>query len=282
MPEDQFSAANYIKAAAEQTDSEIDAGKLALAMVYDDHSGLNFPSLQKYIHHLKIIKEQVMQHYHMLLDAGSDDDVGVRMAALKSVIVEEFGYEADDPQYEILESADIIRVIDRGRGCAASLGILYLDAARKCGWQIAGVEIASQFLCRIEHGGKRQIFDPALGCRPMHAHDLRALVKGRLGKEAELSFEYIDGMDVRSSLVHLCNLLKTRRIEMGEYEKALDIIERMRVLKPSEYRLLFDAGVLYARTGQIDKAKACLGAYIEKTPNPYDRYEAKALLGDLE
>ncbi len=281
MLNDQFKAIDYIKASAEKADGDIDAGKLALAMVYDDHFGLTLPSLERYFHHFKIIAENVMRHYCALIDAGSADDVGVRMAALKNVIVGELGYEGDDPWHEILESADMIRVIDRGSGCCAALGLLYMDAARKCGWQVEGLDVASHFLCRIEHEGERQIFDPANGCRVMRAHDLRALVKDRLGEEAELSSKYMEGLDVRGSLIHLCNSLKLRRIEMGEYEPALEMIERMRLLEPKEYRLLLDAGVLYARTGQIEKARVCLEDYIENAPSPYDRHEAKVLLDEL-
>jgi len=282
MLEDQFKAIDYIKASAQKADSEIDAGMLALAMVYDDHPGLIALSLDRYIHHYKIITDKVLQHYRILIDAGSADDVGVRLAALKSMIVDEFGYMVDDPQHEILESADMIRVIDRGKGCSEALGLLYMDGARKCGWQIEGLDVASHFLCRMEHEGERQIFDPADGCRVMHAHDLRALVKGRLGETAELSSKYLEGMSVRQSIIHLCNRLKLRRIEMGEYEQALALTKRMRALAPDEYRLLLDAGVLYARTGQTDKARGCLEKYIEKAPGLYDRHEAKALLDDLD
>jgi regulator of sirC expression with transglutaminase-like and TPR domain len=281
MLEDQFKAIDYIKESAGKADGEIDAGKLALALVYDDHTGLTPPSLERYFHHFKIIAQNVMQHYRMLLDAGSVDDVGVRMAALKSVIIGELGYEGDDPNYEALESADMIRVIDRGSGSRAALGIIYMDAARKCGWQVEGLDVASHFLCRIEHNGERQIFDPADGCKIMRAHNLRALVKDRLGEEAELSSEYMDGMNIRQCLIYLCNYLKSRRIEMGEYDQALKMIERMRMVEPDEYRLMLDAGVLYARTGQIDEARACLEDYIKIAPSPYDQYEARVLLNEL-
>ena len=282
MTENQFKAIDFIEDCAGKAESEIDVGRLALAMVYDDHPGLMAASLDRYFNHFRSVVERVQARYSTLINAGSADDVGVRIAALKGVIADEYGYAPDDPLYEILESADMLRVIDRGKASPEALGILYMDVARKCGWQIEGLDVVSHFLCRLEHKGERQIFDPSQGCKIMQAHDLRGMVKDRLGEGAELSSKYLEGMTVRQSIIYLCNSLKLRRIEMGEYEKALEMIERMRCVMPEEYRLLFDAGVLCARTVQTDKARAYLEEYIEKTPDPYDRFEAKALLDDLD
>jgi regulator of sirC expression with transglutaminase-like and TPR domain len=282
VSDDQFIALDYIEASAGKADEHIDAGKLALAMVYDDHAGLALPSLKRYFYHFKVIAEKVMYRYRALIDAGSDDNTGVRLAALKDVIAHELGYERDEPECEILESVDMIRVIDRGRGDSIALGLLYIDAARKCGWRIEGLDVASHFLCRIEHNGEREIFDPADGCRVMHAHDLRSIVKERLGERAELLPEYMEGMDIRACIICLCDVLKSRRIEMGEYEKALEMVERMHLLKPEGGRLLLDAGVLYARIGNTEKARACLEDYIEHAPTSYDLYEAKVLLNELD
>jgi len=55
----------------------------------------------------------------------------------------------------------------------------------------------------------------------------------------------------------------------------------MRLLMPEEYRLLLDAGVLFARTNNIEQAKACLNDYIERAPNDYDRRDALLLLSEL-
>jgi len=47
------------------------------------------------------------------------------------------------------------------------------------------------------------------------------------------------------------NNAKLRQIEGEDYLGALKTVEVMRLLDPNEYRLLFDAGVLYARTHQV-------------------------------
>ena len=274
----EFDAQDYISSCALKPEDEVKIGKLALGMVYADHEGI---SVDRYINHLKKMSGEAERRYKALRGAGSDDDVRTRLAALKHVIADIHDYQQDSKNHEILEGADIIRVIDRGRGCSTALCVLYMDVARSQGWQIDGLNLPSQFLCRLEYNGERLIFDPSSGCKIMEAHNLRALVKQTLGDEAELSTEYLEGLDARQTVIHLCNHIKHRRIEMGEYDQALSMVKRMRLLMPEEYRLLLDAGVLFARTNNIEQAKVCLNDYIERAPNDYDRRDALLLLSEL-
>lgn len=279
MINSDFRALEYIESCTSKANEDIDVGLLAMAMVYDDHEGL---LIDRYKNHVNKVADQVNSYYQGLIGEGAEDDVGVRLAALKHVIYDSHHYQADTKDHEILESADFIRVIDRGKGCATALCLLYMDSACKAGWQIEGLNVPSGYLCRLEYDGQRIVFDPAQGCRVMQAHDLRHALKQSLGEAAELSTEYLKGKNVRQVVVHLCNHIKLRRIEMGEYEKALQIITRMRLLVPDEYRLLLDSGVLFARTGNNQEAIYCLNAYIGKAQNFYDKHEAKMLLQELD
>ncbi|MGH1457142.1 MAG: tetratricopeptide repeat protein [Alphaproteobacteria bacterium] len=271
-----FDATLHLKSVSMMPDEDINIGVTALAMVADDHVGV---SVHRYIQILEKIQNQVGARYRELLTEGADDDAGVRIAALKHVIYDRHGYYSDDG--EPLEGADLMRVLDQGKGCSTALCILYMDAARAQGWRIYGLDFPSRYLCRIEHMAQRLIFDPSELCKVMEAHDLRAMVKDALGVAAELSTGYYDAQDARGSIVHLCNHLKSRRIEMGEYREAVIMIERMRIVAPDEYRLLLDAGVLYMRLNENERAVVCLEEYIEKCEDVYDRHEAELLLRDI-
>lgn len=275
MPDDHLA---YLRICGESAEQDIEIGRLAITLFSADHQGI---SVNRYHTHLQKIFDEVSERHCALIEQGSDDDVYTQLAAMKHVISDLYGYTADDPHHEVLESADIMRVIDRGRGCSAALGLLYIDVARRMGWGIEGLEFPNSFFCRLEMNGLRLIFDPSSACKVLQAHDLRNIVKEALGDNAELSAHYLEGLDVRSCLVHLGNLIKSRRIEMGEYTAALDMIERMRSFSPQEYRLLLDAGVLYARIQKESEAIACLTEYIERAPHQ-DRPEAIQLLNSLQ
>ncbi len=273
-----FDAISHLKSISGTPDIKIDLGRLAVAMVSCDHKGLN---VDRYLRHFGKITDAVAERCGALRDGGGAEDVGTYLASLKYVLSDTHDYRKTEPSFEILESADILRVIDRGQGGASALCLLYMDAARKNGWVIEGLNFPSHFLCRLEKDGVRYIFDPTQQCKVLEAHDLRGLLKGTLGNDAELSSHYFEGLNGLQTVVHLCNRLKSRRIEMSDYQGALDLVERMRIIVPNEYRLLLDAGVLYARTGKKEAAISSLNAYVEYAPNHMDRQAAYMLLQEL-
>lgn len=267
-----------LKKYSTQDDGGIDMGALVLAMVAPDHKGI---SVDRYAVHFRKISDEVSKRYDVLISDGAVDDAGVRLAALKYVLSDVYDYRADDAQYEMLESADIMRVVDRAKGCPSALCLLYMNAARSVGWLVEGVNFPNLFMCRLEHEGVRIIFAPSRQCKVLEACDLREVIKDYMGDKAELSTDYFNGLGARETVIHLCNYLKHRRIAMGDYASALDMILRMRAISPNEYRLLLDAGVLYARLGNTTFAVECLNEYIDCAPNNYDREEAKLLLDEL-
>jgi len=273
-----FDAEHYLSVCSELDDFDLDLGKASVAMVSPFHEGV---SLGRYYNHFITLKNEVQARYGELIDQGADDDAGVRLAALKHVLYDMHEYSCDDDFCETLDSVDILRVIDRSQGHSAVLAVLYMDVSRQLGWKIEGLDFPNRFLCRLSHGGQPIIFDPACPLQILEAHDLRAIVKDVLGEEAELYSSYYDGGGARGLIIRVSDLLKTRYIEMEDYERALSVVVRMRVFAPHEDRLLLDAGVLSMRIGEKVAAKEYLSSYIDLTPNAVDRDEVCLLLKEL-
>lgn len=255
-------------------DEDIDLASVALTLAACDHPGISY---NRYHTHLDKLAESVAA-----LCKEENDTLAARLAALKTVLVKENDYTGDSDTYDDLQNADLMRVIDRRRGMPISLSILYIHVARSLGWEAHGLNIPGHFVVRLDQDGDRLIFDPFNDCTVLEAADLRRLVKKSLGPQAELSAEYYVPASNRAILMRLQNNIKTRLIEMEDYEAALRIVEAMRLLDPNEYRLLLDAGVLYARTDQIGEAIEILETYIAKAPNEEDRHEAALLLRQLQ
>ena len=276
--EQSFDPEAYLDALGALNESEIDLGLAALALCAPSHSGI---STDRYVHHLKVLGQEVSAHHKSLLEDGGEDSLEVRLAALKHVLADQFHYTGDRDTYEDLQNASLIRVIDRAKGLPVSLCILYIAAARAQDWDIAGLDIPGHFICRLEKGGQRIMFDPFEDCKSLEAQDLRMIVKKALGEQAELSADYYEPASNRDILMRLQNNIKYRQIEIEDYAGALATVKNMQKVDPDEYRLLLDAGVLLARTGEIQPAIDSLVHYIEKAPNSRDRMEAEMLLQHL-
>lgn len=262
-----------------QQDGSIDLARTALYLAAMEQPGI---SLERYNIHITRLAEEVRERHDALIHAGAKPNVETRLAALKHIIADKYAYIGDNDTYDDLQNASLIRVIDRRRGMPIALAILYIQVGRLVGWDIYGLNLPGHFVCRIDYDAHRLIFDPFNGCDVLQAPQLRQLVKKSLGPNAELSVTYYEPADNRTILIRLQNNIKLRRIEAEDYEGALRIVEGMRAIDPQEYRLLLDAGVLYARTNRLQDAIVTLEKYIAKAPGDRDRQEAAMLLSQIK
>lgn len=273
-----FDAASILKDSGGLDDSDIDLLTVALAFAASAHPGI---STDRYFQHAAKLSREAGERYNELIAAGAVDDAGTRLAALKYILAEREGYTGDTETYDDLQNADLMRVIDRRKGLPISLCILYIQTGRANGWNVEGLNFPGHFLCRIDHKGTRLIFDPFTGCETLEAAALRQLLKKVRGPNAELSPDYYQPSTNRETLIRLQNNIKLRLIEAEDYALALKSVEMMRLLDPNEYRLLLDAGVLYAKTGQRLAATDVLEKYISVVPNSHDRKDAERMLREI-
>lgn len=267
-----------LREAGSQPDDQLRLVEVALLLAEMNHPGI---SVDRYRHHIQKMGEEVGWRYHELVNAGADESPQTRLAALKHILADQYGYRGDEETYDNIQNADLIDVIDRRKGLPIALSILYIAVAQAQGWDVAGLNLPGHFVVRLEMDGQRLIFDPFNRCEVLNAPELRQLLKKTMGPDAELSSSYYDPVSVRQILIRLQNNVKIRLIEGEDYEGALRAVENMRALDPHEYRLLLDAGVLCARTGRAQDAMTALEEYIKLVPSDRDRYDAQMLLDHI-
>jgi regulator of sirC expression with transglutaminase-like and TPR domain len=265
----------YLTEAGASPDEGVDLALTALHLAALNHPGI---STGRYVSHLEQTGRDVAARFQVLREAGADDDVRTRLAALKNVIVDSQGFTGAHEDYDNMENADLMRVIDRRCGMPISLAILYIDAARRQSWDIQGLNMPGHFILRLEKDGDRLIFDPFNNCKILQAPDLRDIVKEHVGPQAELSASYYESSSNRQILLRLQNNIKLRQIKSEDYMAALKTVDAMRLIDPEEYRLLLDSGVLRARTGQPYEAIDALEAYLSRALSARDRHDAALLL----
>lgn len=259
-------------------DAEVPLAETALLLSQLRYPGRN---ADRYRQHIRRLCEDVSARYQALLCAGADEDASTRLAALKHILADQYGYNGVSENYENIENADLITAIEKRKGLPIVLAILTLEAGRAQGWNVEGINFPGHFLVRMEEGAERIIFDPFHGFPVLQAPDLRALLKKIAGPSAELSAKMYEPAGNREVLLRLQNNIKLRQIEAEDYQGALATVEDMRLLAPQDTRLMLDAGVLYSRTGQRQAAIDILERYIREISDPQDRYDAEVLLRHL-
>lgn len=271
-------AFDYLRHIGRTEDRDIDIGEAALALGLIFLPGLN---LDRYRQHLRKISEHLSEEFFARLKK-EEDTLALRVEMLRKIIHESHGYQGDEKNYDDIQNANFIRVIERRKGLPIALGILYIILARRMGWTCHGLNFPGHFLIRLDMGSERVILDPFKEGREMNAAELRQLLKSIAGKKAELSHNFYDCVNNREILLRLENNLKKRLIDGEDYGHAIIVAEAIEAFSPLEYRTYLDKGVLYAKLGQNQQAIIALEAYIEKAPSAKERHDAKILLQQIK
>lgn len=264
---------------ASQADEAIDLAEAALILASVDHPATDLEVYRDHIKQLHDAVEDAANAAGLDPDSAAPEDMA---DILSRVIAGEFVYAGDEDTYDDLDNANLMRVIERRKGLPVSLGILYLSAARAQGWGAAGLNFPGHFLIRLEsRDGRRAILDPFHGGRLMEAPQLRELLKVISGTAVELEAAHYKPVSNRDVLVRLQNNVKTRRLELGESENALDALLCMQMISPDNPALWREAGVIQMRLGRLKNAVESFEAFVARAPEGPDRAKIGAVVQEL-
>ena len=214
--------------------------------------------------------------------AGDEPTAEARATALATVIHGEFGYTGDTQTYDDLQNADLIRVIDRRKGLPVALGILHMGVAHRLQWSLVGLGFPGHFLLMLEYRAQRLPLDPFDGAQVLSAADMRRILKGVQGDQAELTAECYQPVPDRAVLLRLQNNIKLRRLRLGDIPGALGVAEAMLAFAPTTLELTREIAMMHMRLENISDAIRHFEIYLDGEPNETLRHKAAALLQELK
>lgn len=266
-------AEDVLRAAGRAPDADIDLALVALAFAVFDRPDAGDP---RYAAHLRQLVDDVASR------APETASLAERIAALRAALIGTHGYRGDRDTYDDLRNADLSQVIDRRRGLPVTLAILWLHAGRSQGWALDGLNFPGHFLLRVEAADGRAIVDPFNDGRELETADLRALLKGFAGEQAELAPEHTLPLANRAILLRLQNNIKIRLLNADAHDRALPVIERMLLVAPRDAALWHEAGLVHRRLEKLRAAIACLETALSLAEAPLARQRIAGELAALK
>ena len=273
-PNDADDARAWLRRVGGLGDDAIPLAETALQLALLDRPHV---PLDRYRQHLALVARDIG-------DAARDpgkDTLETRIQVLNAVLYGRYGYRGDSLNYDDLQNANLMRVIDRRRGLPVALGILYIHAARAQGWEVTGINFPAHFMVRLECRGRRAIVDPFNDGTVREVSELREMLKTSHGESAELDPVYYAPVGNRETLIRLQNNLKLRLTQTEEHARAVEVIESMLLIAPGETGLWYEIGTLQAKLGNLKAAIAALETYLGRVEQEPGRQKAAALLQKL-
>lgn len=194
------------------------------------------------------------------------------LKALRVTLAEREGYTGHTEDYYAAENSFLNRVLERKRGLPITLSILYIEVARRIGAPLVGVGLPAHFIAKwpLSPDEGDDLFVDAFAGGELLDLDAcrRFMLRLTAGAPGGPRFDaqWIDPIGTRAILVRMLTNLKQLYLQNGETAPALEVVERLALLRPDAPEELRDRGLLRLAMGEILLAAADLFTFVERAP----------------
>jgi regulator of sirC expression with transglutaminase-like and TPR domain len=219
--------------------------------------------------------------------------------ALSHYVFEKLGFRGNDQDYYDPRNSLLPDVLGRKLGIPITLALVYCEIARRAGVLARGVSFPGHFLVRIDSpnasslaagvGANRDdareaapvILDPFFGGRRMDKAALQKLLERSAGGQKLVADEHLVPASARTMLVRMLINLKWIYATRGDFARALLALDRIISLTPDSVPALRERGLLAARLGSVEGARADLSRLLELAPQGPDSISIRKQLEEL-
>lgn len=194
------------------------------------------------------------------------------LRAMRLVLYELEGFTGAKDDYYAPENSFLNNVLERRRGLPITLSVLYMEVARRIGAPLVGVGLPGHFIAKwpLSPDEGDDLFVDAFAAGELLDLDACRLFMLRLTARTpggpRFEAEWIDPVGPRLILTRMLGNLKQIYLQNGETALALEVVERLTLLRPDAPEELRDRGLLRLAMGEILLAAADLFTFVERAP----------------
>ena len=210
--------------------------------------------------------DALAERVRIRLDAGDPPEVATER--LHDVLYREAGFRGPtaatyaDPANSLLD-----QVLERRTGLPISLAIVELETAWRLGLRLWGIGLPGHF---IVGGPGGRLWDPADGGQPLTPDDCQALIRHAVGEGVLFHAGMLRPAPRREILARVLRNLRAARLAARDWPAALDAIDLLLVLEPTDPEHGRDRGLLLGRMGRFGEALRALSRYLDERPDAHD------------
>ena len=219
--------------------------------------------------------DELVERIRPLVDATSTFRDGV--AALNHSFFELEGFRGNKDRYDDPRNSFLDEVLTSRRGLPITLSVLYVEVARRIGFEAYGVGFPGHFLSKIVGTSAAPhdeiIVDPFFA-RVLRQEDCVDRLSAALGETDPDPREWLRSVTAKETFVRMLNNLKILYIRSGDALSALGCFDRILVLSPNSALEFRDRGFLLER---LDCTRAAIADYSRFLELGHDHAEAAAI-----
>jgi len=219
--------------------------------------------------------DAIAERVRIRLDAG--DPTQTLVNRLHDVLYRELGFRGPTAaEYGDPSNSHFDEVIRRRVGLPISLAIVELEVAARLGLSLVGIGLPGHF---VVGGPDGLLIDPADGGRSLTPDDCQALIRRAVGDGVLFHVGMLRPAGRREILARVLRNLKVARLGRRDWPAAVDAIDLLLVLEPTDPDHGRDRGLLLGRMGRFGEAIAALRIYLEERPDAHDVGDVRQVMG---
>jgi len=172
-------------------------------------------------------------------------------------------------------------VLDRGVGIPLTLGIIILEVGWRLGLPLEGVNFPGHFLVRYFGSEVRLLIDPYDKGKIRFEDEAQQLLDQGYGGMVSMRNAFLRPAAKREMLTRLLTNLKGIYTKIGDDRRALAVVERLLMIRPTAPIESRSRGLLLARLGRHEEAAHQLEAYLRVSPSAQDRADVLEIVREL-
>jgi regulator of sirC expression with transglutaminase-like and TPR domain len=204
--------------------------------------------------------------------------------AISEHLYGQLGFRGNEQDYYDPKNSLLPDVLERRLGIPISLALVYCEVARRAGVRARGVSFPGHFLVRVDapHLDDAAVaVDPFFGGRRLDKGGLQKLLDRGAPGQSFVVAQHLAAASARTVLVRMLINLKWIYATRGDLARSLLALDRIITLTPDSVPALRERGLLAARLGAVEAARADLSRLLELVPAAPDAGAIRQHLEEL-
>jgi regulator of sirC expression with transglutaminase-like and TPR domain len=218
--------------------------------------------------------DRIAERVRVRLDDG--DPVVDVIDRVHDVLYRELAFRGPSAaEYGDPANSHIDEVLARRVGLPISLAIVEIEVADRLGLELAGIGLPGHF---IVGGPDGLLFDPAAAGARLTPDDCQALIRRAVGDGVLFHAGMLRPAGRREILARVLRNLRTARLTRRDWPAAVDAIDLLMILEPTDPDHGRDRGLLLGRMGRFQEAIGALRRYLAERPDAHDVPDVRQVL----
>jgi regulator of sirC expression with transglutaminase-like and TPR domain len=248
-------------------DAPLDLAELALSLAADEYPGLDEDA---YLSELAGMAHEAKRYLSGSLEA--------RTRGLCRYLFHDCGFRGNVQDYYDPRNSYLNEVLDRRTGLPLTLSVVAIAVGARAGLAVAGVGLPGHFVAKAVSGEDEILFDPFHGGRLLTREQCELLIEQVTGTPFRATPKALQAVAAGPFVLRMLTNLKGAYLRLGDFPRAVRVIDRLRQLDPADMVQQRDLGVSLMRAGNAGRAIDALSAYLAARPNASDAELVSQLL----